>query len=346
MFPAIFEHIQAKCNLEPIKDLLRTIKDSSRKADQEIFLGTTKEEAVQNLRQAASSRYVETDALLELLRRAEETGHQHILLLCPATGADAPKSLKAKDVAQTLFDGRSEEIFPRFEYPSNGYAWSDFRINGDGWIAKAYGREVFKSAVGTTIEEIADGRIQEIREYEFREVKTALIARWEPQSGILEFRIDISGIQTTQTLAERRAAFWRLFEPAFGRNCFVGLNVEGLLNSLVFEREIAENQPLYSISRVELTDPRSGLIRVLPFQSEDFDNDPGRKNALQAMKESRFVPSMARIDWKPDADEAPATMRDLSIVLEKTANGPELRILKRVPSEVYEYVLGQLRKRL
>ena len=103
----------------------------------------------------------------------------------------------------------------------------------------------------------------------------------------------------------------------------------------------------YSVSRVELTDSRSGQVRVVPFQSEDFDNHPGRTTALEAMKHAGFTPSLVRVDWKPALPESPEAMKaPISTVLEKTENGPELRILKRVPSEVYEYVFSQIRSRL
>jgi hypothetical protein len=36
----------------------------------------------------------------------------------------------------------------------------------------------------------------------------------------------------------------------------------------------------------------------------------------------------------------------VSVVLEKTSNGPELRILKRITNATYEYIFDQLRSRL
>lgn len=345
MSQAVFEHVAEKCNLEPIKELLRAIKSRSAQANQAIVLGTKKEEAIEGLRQAVAGNHARIDEVYEMLRRSEETGHQHILLLRPAVELDAPKSMDAKTVADALFS--VETRFPRFEYPSSGYAWSDFRMSANGWTAKAYGRELYKVSLGTTIEDLGDGRVQEIREYKFQEIKTVLVARWSGTDNILELRIDSSGLQSKETISERREAFWRLFEPAFGRNNFVGVDVDPLFRNLVFGRNEKENQSTFSLSRIELTDPRSGQIRVLPFDSEEFDNDPGRTNALDVMEAANFLPSLARIDWKPDAEGAPGSMKEsLATVLEKTENGPELRVLKRVPSEVYEYVFSQLRSRL
>lgn len=349
MLSPLFEHIEQKCNLEPIKELLRAIKGRNPKANQDVVLGATKAEAVRNLQQAVALGHAQPSEVHDLLRRSEEAGHQHVLLLCPAPDPDGPDNMDGEAVFAKLFNSIPPGFFPRFEYPSNGYAWSDFRYNaGSGsWLAKAYGREVVKASVGLTTEDLGDGRIQEIREYEYRDVKTLLVAKWNAEPNILEMRIDVSGIQNNQTLPDRRNAFWKLFESAFGRNNFVGLDIDQLLHTLVFDREKPENQQAYTISRVELTDPRSGLIRVLPFQSEEFDKDEGRKKALSAMESSNFRPSSVRIDWKPVTDIFPSVMKDpLATIVEKTENGPEVRILKKVPSEVYDYVFGELRKRL
>lgn len=351
MSSAVFEHVEQKCNLEPIKELLREIKNRSDKASREIQIGINKQESVQNLRRAVEANYVSIEKVFEMLRSAEETGHQHILLLCPAPKLGDPPSLDPKSVTSAIFDDFSEWNFPRFEYPSSGYAWADFRYNpemNEDWTAKMYGREVTKVSVGPLkTEDLGDGKITESREYEYQERKTVLVTKWNSDPQILEVRVDVSGLQTPQTLEDRRAEMWRLFERAISPKQFVGVNVEGLLNNLVFERKTAENQSRYSITKIELTDPRSGLIRVVPFKSEDLDKDPGREKTLDVMKAADFTPWSVKIDWKPEAEGVPPSMKDpIATVLEKTQNGPELRIMKKVPSEVYEYVFGQIRTRL
>ena len=128
MSPALYEHVKEKCNLEPIKDLLRSIKARNENANATISLQTTKKEAVGNLKLSVDSGYADVNEVLELLRRSEETGHQHVLILSPATELDQPQSMRAEDVSNALFGDPVEGRWPRFEYPSSGYAWCDFSL--------------------------------------------------------------------------------------------------------------------------------------------------------------------------------------------------------------------------
>lgn len=351
MSDGLYQQIEQHCNAEPIRDLLREIKDRSDAAKRDVLVSGTKGECISQLRRAVESNHAQQSEVIDLLRKTEETGQQHVLLLSPApsTLAETP-TLQRRDVESSLFSGGDTlSTFPRFEYPTSGYIWSDFRSgNGDGWLAKAYGLERYKASLGLArIEEGEDGRIEEVRQYEYRETKNVLIANWRSTANILELRIDSQGIQTSKTLDERRAAMWQLLKPAVGREDLVGVDVDQLLANLVFERKSESNRRLYLVSKVELTDPRSGLIRFLTFNSEEFDQEPGREQALEAMQKANFSPSLVRLEWKADADGAPDSMKEnLAVVLEKTPNGPELRIHKRITSEVYEYVFNQLRNRL
>jgi hypothetical protein len=350
----LYRQLDQQCNAEPIKDLLRDIKNRSVKANSDIQLGGRKEEIIRSLKQAVSLGHASTSEVQQLLWNAEETGHQHVLLMTPAADelGTAPQSMDGTDIAAALFgEMKLESMFPSFDYPEKGYKWVDFRVDEGGmkgdWLAKAYGLELVRVSVGqVTMEEIGDGRIQEIREYSYRETRTVLIARWRSNDKILELRIDSTGLQNQQTLPERREEIWRLLAPAFSAEQFIGIDIDKLLSDLVFKRSDAANANSYAISRVELTDPRSGQIKVLPYQSEEFDKDPGRTKTLAGMQR-HFTPSSVRVDWKETADGAPKSMKEaVPVVLAKTENGPELRILKKLPREVYEYVIGQLRRRL
>ncbi len=256
----------------------------------------------------------------------------------------------ANQVAVALFDDVPiNALFPRYEYPTKGYLWADFRISPNGdWLAKAYGLETYRQSQGlVSTEEMGDGSIQEIRQYTYKEVKATLIAHWRASAKILELRIDIGGIPNEKAIDERRNELWTLLKPAFGQADLIGLDIDKLLNNIIFERHTPENKQRYSISRVELTDPRSGLIRVIPNQAEELDKDPGRKASLAEMQKNSFLPSLVRVDWKNGVEDCPPCMTEsVSVVLEKTENGPELRILKRITNATYEYIFNQLRRRL
>lgn len=336
-----------------IRELLRDVKKRGKQQADEINVSGTKEEMIRNLREAVKLRYAELGEVQQLLWDVEEVGKQHVLLLRPAPeGLSQPKVRLSNgtEVAVALFDDTPiDQLFPRYEYPSSGFLWSDFRLQSNGgWLGKAYGRETYRQSQGiVSTEELDDGTIQEIRQYVWKEVRSTLIAHWRSDVEILELRIDISNLQTEKTVDERRDELWTLLQPAFSPADVVGVDVDGLLNKIIFERDKPENQDRYSISRVELTDPRSGLIRVIPKAKDSLDNDPGRRASLEAMHKNNFEPSLVRIEWKSGLTGCPACMTEpVSVVLEKTSNGPELRILKRITNATYEYIFGQLRSRL
>ncbi len=355
MSHSVYNQVNEQCTSESIKSLLRNIQDRSAKAKSEIHISGTKDDLIRNLGIAVDNRYATLAEINQLLWDSEEVGKQHILLLRPAPEDLASPSHKVdiatgSQVATALFgDSSLSEIFPRYGYPSRGYVWSDFRLmeNG-GWLGKAYGREVYRQSQGiVSTEEVGDGVIQEIRQYSWKEVKTTLVANWRPSPGILELRIDISNLQTEKTIDERRNELWTLLKPAFDKSDLIGVDIDGLLERIIFDRETPSNRARYSISRVELTDPRSGQIRVIPKSSESLDHDPGRKASLEAMKKNNFRPSLVRVEWKCDLPDCPKEMTEpVSVVIEKTSNGPELRILKRINSATYEYIFNQLRSRL
>lgn len=169
-----------------------------------------------------------------------------------------------------------------------------------------------------------------------------LVARWRAAMQILELRSDITESQSKDSLKNRRAALWDLLNPAFGRMNFLGVDVDELLRSLTYDRAKKENREAYSVRRLELLDPRSGTIKMYPFDAEDLDNEPGRVEALEAMRKAGFVPLSVRVHWKIGDAE-----KDwVQTVLEKTDDGPELRILKKTPVDTYENVFSRITHRL
>jgi len=336
-----------------VREFLREIQLLNPSAKSEVHVSGNKDELIRNLSRAVSLRFAKIEEVHQLLWDLEEAGKQHILLLQPAPEDLASPNASIADataVAAVLFDGQSpESLFPRFEYPTHGFVWSDFRLTDDsGWLAKAYGREVYRQRQGEVIlEELDDGTFEERRRYQLKEVKSTLVVRWRPKPGILELRIDISNLQTEKTPDERRRELWTLLAPAFGPQDVIGVDISRLLNNIIFERAKPGNQERFSISRVELTDPRSGQIRVMTKSSDAIDNDPGRKASLETMQKNAFQPSLARIEWQPEPSDCPPGMTEpIPVVVEKTANGPEIRILKRLTTATYEYIFDQIRRRL
>jgi hypothetical protein len=354
MSDSIYPQISEQCTAEAIRALLRDIQSRSTSAASQIRVSGTKEELIHYLRESVERQFAKAEEVERLLRDSEEVGKQHILLLSPAPPNLSPvlnntNIENGEEVARALFGKSWRNQFPRYEYPSHGYVWADFRVDSGGeWLGKAYGREVFRQSQGlVSTEDLGGGVLQEVRQYSLKEVKSVLVAKWRPGPRVLELRIDLSNLQTEKTIDERRQELWTLLGPAFSSTEFFGMQVDGLLNSLIFDREKPENQQRYAISRVELTDPRSGLIRVIPKSSEDLDHDAGRRASLEAMRKAQFQPSLARVEFKNGVPGCPPTMTDpVSVVVEKTSNGPELRILKRITSEIYEYIFDQLRRRV
>jgi hypothetical protein len=330
-----------------VRDFLRNVQGRPSTPKNEIVISVNKDELFHNLKRAVSLGLASFQEVNELLWDLEEVGRQHILLLVPDEGKQ-PIIANGNDVAVSLFDEADlSAMFPRFEYASQGYVWADFRLTPNGgWLAKAYGREIYRQSQGlVSTEEMADGTIQEIRQYVMKEVRTTLVAKWRPVVNVLEIRIDISNLQNEKTPDFRREQLWQLLKPAFQQTDLVGMNIDKLLSNLIFEREKPENVSRYSISRVELTDPRSGLIRVIPNGSEELDKDPGRRDSLDAMQRNGFLPSLVRVDWKVGEDSPKSMNEPISVVVEKTGNGPEIRILKRISNDSYEYIFDQLRSR-
>jgi hypothetical protein len=349
----LYSQINEQCTAEEIRNLLRIIQDRSNKAKSDILISGSKDDLVKNLELAVQLRHCTEDEVYKLLWDSEEVGKQHILLLRPAPAGLAAITADITDgssVASALFDEMSlGDLFPQFDYPVSGYAWVDFRMRDNGgWLGKAYGREVFRQSRGApeTVE-LAGGIIQEIRQYSWKEVKAVLVANWRAAAGIFELRVDISNLQNEKNLEDRRAALWNLLKPAFSSADVIGIDIDGLLGSIIFQRDEPENRKRYTVSRVELTDPRSGQVRVIPKASEALDDDLGRRASLEAMQKNQFKPSLARVEWKNGLDDCPDCMTEpVSVVIEKTSNGPELRILKRITNATYEYIFNQLRGRL
>jgi hypothetical protein len=350
-FRGVYQQIFDRCTLKQIQEVLREIKSTSEEANRELSLTVPKDEAVRALNFAIDRKFAPPEVVYQLLWDSEEVGKQHILLLTPAPSSLSSNVVpvaNSSEVEVALFDEiPALELFPKFEYPASGYEWVDFRSQRDGWLAKAYGMEAYRQSQGViSSERQPDGTFQETRLYYWKEVKTTLVAVWRNSANILEVRIDITGVQGDRTIEERHDHFWKLCERAFKKDDFIGLDVTKLLDQIVFERTLPANRERYSISRVELADARSGQIRVVPFQSENFDNDPGRQASLETMRKNGFEPSMVRIEWKSGLEDCPKSMTEpISIVIEKTQNGPELRILKRITNDTYEYIFTQLRNR-
>lgn len=349
---SIFRQLnELKGSASAVKNLLREIQGQSEQARSEINISGTKEELIQNLSRAVGKDYIPLQDVQQLLWDLEEVGKQHVLLLkrAPEGLADARTNFDPHEITVALFDDMNvQELFPRYEYPSSGFIWVDFRTAAsESWLAKAYGRELYRQSQGlVSTEELDDGTIQEVRQYSWKEVKTTLVANWRGSDEILELRIDISNLQTAKTIDERREHLWTLLGPVIRKSDLIGADVDNLLHKLIFERHKPDNRNRYSIGRVELTDPRSGQIRVVPHSSEPLDNDEGRKASLRAMQENAFTPSLVRIEWKSGLPGCPDCMTEpVSVVLEKTSNGPELRILKRITGATYEYIFDQLRCR-
>jgi hypothetical protein len=330
-----------------VRDFLRTVQGRSPQAKSEIQVSVNKDELIRNLHRSVALGFAKLSEVNQLLWDLEEIGRQHILLLVPEP--DKLHLMEGSLVAEALFDEVDlTALFPRYEYATQGYLWADFRHEPNGgWLGKAYGREIYRQSQGlVSTEEMEDGTIQEIRQYALKEFKTTLVAKWRPSAKILEIRIDISNLQSEKTPDFRRDEMWQLLKPAFQKSDLVGLDIDKLLTKLISDREQPENSSSYSISRLELTDPRSGLIRVIPNQMEEIDKDPGRKESLEAMMRNGFQPSLVRLDWKV-AENCPKNMTEpISVVIEKTGNGPEIRFLKRISNDSYEYIFDQLRSRL
>lgn len=335
-----------------VREFLREVQFRNPRAKSEIHVSGNKDELIRNLSRAVGMGFASLDDVHQLLWDLEEAGKQHILWLKPAPDELASPHAaigNPQAVAAALFDRPFEQLFPRYEYPTRGFVWSDFRISENGgWLAKAYGREVYRQRQGDVIlEEFDDGTFEERRRYQLKEVKSTLVASWRPVPGILELRIDITNLQTDKTIDERRSELWTLLAPAFTEQDVIGVDIDGLLNNVIFEREKPENQERFLITRVELIDPRSGQIRVIPKSSDAIDSDPGRKASLEAMHRHDFEPSLARVEWKHELPGCPGSMMEsVPVVVEKTANGPEIRILKRLTTATYEYIFDQLRRRL
>ena len=334
-----------------VQELLREIQLRGDDAKQEVNVSGSKEEQIENLRQAVSSGHATLREVQELLWAVEEFGRQHILLLTPAP-TQMSKTLvdvsNAKEVGSTIHDGLViADHFPRYEYPTSGYIWSDFRVDSVGWTAKAYGREVYRQSHGVIgHEENDDGTFHEIRQYSMKETNVTLVARWREMRKILELRIDVSGLQNEKAVETRRQELWKLLSPAFRKSDFLGVSVDQLLKNLIFERSKSENSGRYSMHRVELVDPSSGQVRVIPANAEPFDAEEGRTASLDVMRENSYVPSSVRLKWHAGQPGCPPCMKDsVSVVVEKTKHGPEIRILKKVSEATYEYIFNQLQIR-
>jgi hypothetical protein len=338
--------LELQGSVSPIRNFLREVQKRNEKARKEISVSGNKPELVVALRRAVALNFATFKEVGDLLSEIEESGHQRIRYFTPAKGH--LNSFQAEEVAERLFDEVSISIlFPIYDFPIDGYQWVDFRKLGNGdWLAKMYGRENLRRRVGEITKTIEDGIEVEIRRYKAKSTKLILIAKWRKSLKVLEIRIDVQGSKREEVYNRRANSILNSISRAIPGEARLHWNIDPILENILVNRQHENCKNVYSISRVDLLDPSTGSTRIYPEADGDFDSSEGRTKALAQQLSHGFKPTLIKIKWECGLEECPKCMtKPVNVVLEKTQQGPELRIQGRVTKQTYEYIFNQLRSR-
>ncbi|WP_144057387.1 hypothetical protein [Novipirellula maiorica] len=349
-FSGIYKKLYEIGNTEEIKQVLREAKVNSPHLSGDIVLGYSKEDTISNLRRAVALEIVSKEVVHRLLWDSEENGQQHILLLIPANQDIASKLAMGTWIADKVFgeENWGNDRFPAFVDPHEAYEWADFRIGLPGanydWIGKMYGHERIRVPVGTQkTDEDDEGIISVTRTYKYSEIRTVLVARWN-HPHFLELRVDNRQLRATDSIDERRNELWKAFSEVFSIDDFDGFPIDKTLKKMVHNRLDKENIGIYSIGKIELVDPDSGKVTMLPCESGHLDDSAPRSATLQTALNEGLSPHSVNVKWSKNDDTPPSMPEQLDSIIKKTNFGPEVSIRKRVTPEVLNYVLDRIRK--
>jgi len=235
-------------------------------------------------------------------------------------------------------------IFRNLDRNVEKLRWADFRtgINGKSkdWLAKLYGHErVLKLKKREKVDVTATG-FREILDYEAEDYNTVLVVRWN-HPGLLEIRIDQTGLQKAGLAEERLAAVWDLLSSALKESECRPWDLRKSITKMLQSR--VKNAELYELGTVKMLDGAHGNVQFDPYKAtESIDGDTGRTIAIDGLLANKAQGTGAAISWKPHEDIESLEKSLLTAITGEAFNC--LAITSKTSSEIIDYVTNKLRE--
>jgi hypothetical protein len=341
----LYDFVEELCTIEQVQSLLRKAKKSDKKVR---VVEINKSKVVHtNLRKAVGSLAVSVKAVQNLVRDAEENGSQHIFLYRPRNKQVAEAYRDGDKVARKLFGAawpNGVEI-PQYLKLPDKEEWVDFRIvDGDGWIAKAYGRQTITERVGAEEpDRVEDGVEYVIQRLRRMVVRTTLLMRYSAKNSMLELRLPLAySRRSLNSLHDRFRALAR--NAVHVDNDFVPWNLA--TTRMNFVRGYDPRNGVYRIKDTRFENDAHDTASFSAFDGEgegDLFADAQLRQAINTIiRGSQECPHLAF--WFLKTGSTDALKEDLRVSMGSYATN-ELMIGAHTTPAAVDYVLHRIREK-
>lgn len=295
-----------------------------------------------NLADALEGNAVSLTDVYDLVREAEENGHQEIFYY--QSRSKAVENIPLEEVGRRIWGDNWADVaqFPRFELEPNGFRYADLRHwnpkrKPRDWVLKIYGQQFFEKQEEGSEEQLAEHRVR--RTFVLEPRRLVLLLRWNSPD-LLEVRIP-------QTASRPRAKAWldqawdmasRVFLPSE----FEAWDLDSARRQLVNRQ--GDSETLYRFSHSRLEDGDHNVISVASAHTErSLTSSAPIVQSIKALVtpgvgECKYL----RVTWLPGEGEG-APRQDLVTFLgDRQTNC--VGIGRRCAAHEIDYVTDQLRE--
>lgn len=333
---ALFDAAIEFCTIKDIHALLKTAEGTEGVRLTAPNLPTL---VNKNLRDAIDAGAVSVAKVYDLIREAEENGHQHIYYYQAVS--KHVKNLSISTVATRLWgSGWTEKMkFPRFDLKPDNFLYADLRQWNPtkkplDWVLKIYGQQFFEEQVG------GDERIDETtvrRTFILQPKRLVLLIRWNSPD-LLEIRVPQS--TSKQRVKRWLDQAWEMISKVFRSDEFAEWDLDSARRELIGRQ--GEFAKVYRFSHSRLEDEDHNVIAISSAHTEkSLEASTPVVKSMQALVkpgvgECRYL----RVTWLPIADDVP-TEELVSYLGDRHVN--EIGIGRGCSAREIDYVTEQLR---
>lgn len=291
-----------------------------------------------NLRDAIEGNAVPIDSVYDLVRDAEENGHQDIFYYQPASRTVV--NVPLADVGARLFgtNWAARMKFPRFELKPNKFVYADLRQWNPkkplDWALKLYGQQFFEEQEGGD-ERIDENTIK--RTFVLRPKRLVLLVRWNSPD-LLEIRVPQTS--SKQRMKQWVDQAWEMASRVFRSDEFTMWNLDPARRRLVNEQ--GRHSKMYRFSHSRLEDEDHNVISVSSAHTERSlaPTTPVVKSMQALVRPGVGECRYLRVTWLPAGDLPEQEL--VTYLGDREANG--VGIGRRCSAREIDYVTEQLRE--
>lgn len=340
--------LDQQCTGSQLHAFLKPFWELSKRHKELIQLSGKKSELVTSITRCISGGLIPSEKVHDLIRRSEENGHQHVYYFKPKA-AVRQLCRDGSEVAEALFgDQWGPDVFPSYDREPGTEKWVDFRVGVNGrpndWLAKIYGHERLNRHRNQTREDVDESSFRVIHEFDIEHYSTVFIVRWHT-AGLLEIRVDQSGITAKKVLDERIAKIWNMLPDPLIRENFEDWDLSKANTTITTDYKKLSAR--LRVGAVSLSDGSQGVVSFDPkHDNEDISSDRGREVAVHGLLKNGAETRGLVLYWQPhgeDNEDAPKELTEpLRVVIATDCSNHIFITSKTTPSAV-DYVTNQLR---